>query len=84
MQWFTDSQNDCKIIQVGSMWSDLHLITMEIFQFCVDYNIALDVRWIPRSEIDKANYISRIIDVDDWQMSAACFTSLDISWGFTP
>ncbi|RMX58902.1 hypothetical protein pdam_00016337, partial [Pocillopora damicornis] len=35
---------------------------MEIFQFCVDDNFALEVQWIPRSEIDRADYISRFID----------------------
>ena len=63
------------------MRSDLHLIVMEIFQFCVEYNIVLEVHWIPRSEIDRADYISRIIDVDDWKMPAACFASLDTYLG---
>ena len=27
----------------------------------------MEVKWIPRSKIDRADYISRIIDVDDWQ-----------------
>ena len=53
-------------------------IAMESFQFCVDDNFALEVQWIPRSEIDRADYISRFIDVDDWQISA-CFASLDTS-----
>ena len=47
------------------MRSDLSLIAMESFQFCVDYNFALEVQWIPRSEIDRADYISRFMDVDD-------------------
>ena len=78
VRWFSDGQNACKIIQVGSTRSDLHFIAMDIFQLCVDY-IALEVQWITRSEIDRADYISRIIDVDDWQMSAAGFASLDTS-----
>ena len=32
-----------------------HKSCIEIFQFCVDYNIALEVKWIPRSEIDRAD-----------------------------
>ena len=38
---------------------------MESFQFCVDDNFALEVQWIPCSEVDRADYISRFIDVDD-------------------
>ena len=64
---------------MGSTRSDLHFIAIEIFQLCVHYIIALEVQWITRSEIDRADYISRIIDVDDWQMSAAGFASLDTS-----
>ena len=57
----------------------MHFIATEIFQLRVDYIIALEVQWITRSEIDRADYISRIIDVDDWQMSAADFASPDTS-----
>ena len=31
MKWFSDSQSACKIMQVGSMRSDLHAIALEIF-----------------------------------------------------
>ena len=40
----------------------MHFIAMEIFQLCVDYIIALEDHWITRSEIDRADYISRIIE----------------------
>ena len=63
---------------MGSTRSDLHAITLEIFQFCTDYGIELEVQWIPHTEIDRTDYISCIIDVDDWQISASCFMSLEI------
>ena len=47
-KWFSDSQNACKVILVGSMRSDLHAIALEIFQFCTDYGIELEVQWIPQ------------------------------------
>ena len=81
VKWFSDSQNALKIIQVGSMRSDLHPIALEIFQFCANNGIELEVQWIPRTEIERADYVSRIIDVDDWQISADCFMSLEESWG---
>ena len=81
VKWFSDSQSACKIVQVGSMRSDLHDIAPEIFQFCAIYGIKLEVQWIPRTELVKADYISRIIDIDDWQISADCFRSLEESWG---
>ena len=81
VKWFSDSQSACKIVQVGSMRSDLHDIAPEIFQFCAIYGIKLEVQWIPLTELVKADYISRIIDIDDWQISADCFRSLEESWG---
>ena len=35
----------------------------------------------PRNEIERADYISRIIHIDDWQISADCFLSLEESRG---
>lgn len=81
VKWFSDSQNACKIIQVGSMRSDLHAIAVQIFQFCANNGIELELQWIPRTEIERSDYISRIIDVDDWQISTDCFMSLEESWG---
>ena len=63
------------------MRSDLHTIVVEIFQFCANNDIELQLQWIPRTEIERADYISRIIDIDDWQISADCFKSLEESWG---
>ena len=44
VKWFSDSQNACKIIQVGSMRNDLHATALEIFQFCTDCGIELEVQ----------------------------------------
>ena len=37
--------------------------------------------WIPRSLNDKADYISRIQDFDDWKISPALFAMVDAMWG---
>ena len=60
----------------------IYMLALEIFQFCANNGIELEVQWIPRTEIERADYISRIIDIDDWQISADCFKSLEESWGF--
>ena len=80
VKWFSDSQSAYKTIQVGSMRSDLHAIAVEIFQFCANNGIELEVQWIPHTKIERASRISRIIDIDDWQISADCFMSLEESW----
>jgi hypothetical protein len=33
----------------------------------------LDIQWIPRSENEKADYISRLIDHEDWEVSGNFF-----------
>ena len=36
---------------------------------CAANNTELEVQWIPRNELERADFISRIIDTDDWQIS---------------
>ena len=52
---------------MGSTRKDLHVIAIKIFQFClfcIDNVIELEVQRIPRSELDRGDYISRIIDIE--------------------
>lgn len=78
IKWFSDSQNACRIIQVGSMRKGLLVIAwLKIFQFYVDNGIELEMQWIPRTKLDGADCISRIIDVDDWQITTSFFEFLD-------
>ena len=50
---------------------DLHRLAIKIFQFCAEHSIRLEVQWIPRTENEKADYISRLIDFDDWMSYGA-------------
>ena len=52
-----------------------------IFQICLQQGIWLDMEWIPRSKNDIADYISRIVDFDDWQVSTDIFHRIDALWG---
>jgi hypothetical protein len=36
-------------------------------------SIYIDIQWIPRSENEKAYYISRLIDHEDWEVSGNLF-----------
>ena len=64
------NQGAAKIVEVGSMKVDLHALAINIFQKCVHKNIRLEVEWIPRTENEQADAISRFIDTDDLQLSA--------------
>ena len=56
-----------EFIEVGRMKLDLH-------------SIRLEVQWIPRTENEKADYISRLIDFDDWQITHDLFLRLEELW----
>ena len=40
-----------------------------LFEVCFKHGVRLDMEWIPRGLNDKANYISRISDFDDWKVN---------------
>ena len=40
----------------------------------------MEVQWIPMSENEKANFISRLIDLDDWQLTGSFFVTLEGVW----
>ena len=62
-----------------SMRNDLHIFALykNIFNMCVGNNIELNIQWIQWKELDKTDFISRIIDIDDWQISYSVFRCLD-------
>ena len=44
-------------------------------------NISLEVEWIPRTENERADYICRILDADDWAVSDIIFNQCEQMWG---
>jgi len=60
---------------------ELHGLAIRIFQLCACNSIYLDIQWIPRTKIESADYISRFIDVDDWQLTDSCFLAINETWG---
>ena len=81
VKWYTDSPVAAKIVEVGSMTLELHRVAIKIFQLCLANRIKLEIQWIPRTENEKANYISRIIDTDDWQITEDFFALIESLWG---
>ena len=77
VKWFTDSQAAARIVEVGSMKLDLHRMARKFFDSCVQLGIYLDIQWISRTLDQQADYISRLIDVDDWQTTNDLFSSLN-------
>ena len=81
VRWFSDNQSACRIITVGSTKPHLQAIAISIFQQCCRNGIQLEATWLPRSENEKADALSRIIDTDDWSLNPAIFRLIDNVWG---
>ena len=80
VKWFTDSQVAANIVEVGSIKLGLHKKARRLFDICIRSEIHLEVQWIPRTLNQQADYISRLIDTDAWQITDE-FLSLDGLWG---
>lgn len=81
VKWFTDNKNVVNIVKKGSMKLDLQNVALKIFQFCMENSISIDTEWVPREFNDYADYISNIIDYDDWSISDTVFRNLNCKWG---
>ena len=81
VKWLTDNQGVQYIISSGSKKSHLQEGALAIFEVCLSHSIRLEVEWIPRKENERADYISRIVDVDDWMVDPMLFQQLDALWG---
>jgi hypothetical protein len=44
-----------------------------VFFICLKARIELDIQWIPRFLNEKADYLSKIIDYDDWEITPQLF-----------
>lgn len=81
IKWFTDNTSVCSIVEKGSMTRELQNIAIDIFSFCTVNCISLEIEWLPRTFNQKADYLSKIIDCNDWGLSVALFNNLDQLWG---
>ena len=53
----------------------------KVFDICKGYNIKLAVGWIPRESNQYADYISKVVDHDDWRVSPSLFRYIERKWG---
>lgn len=81
VKWFSDSQSCVQIIKAGSTKTELQSISISIFQLCLQKNIDLKIEWVPRSNNQIADNISKLHDTDDWEVSLEFFQFLDSLWG---
>ena len=60
------NQNVVHIVHAGSSIIHLQQIAVDIFSFCMTNSVSFQAHWIPRGANELADYLSRIVDPDDW------------------
>ncbi|CAH3157409.1 unnamed protein product [Pocillopora meandrina] len=56
-------------------------LAMDIFNLCLVNSIILEAQWIPRSLNERADFLSRFVDKDDWSVNPSVFRVIDAKWG---
>ena len=75
--FFTNNQNAACIIKKGRKIPELQTLALLIYSICVYHNISLFSLWIPKEENEKADALSKIIDINDLGISFAFFNFVD-------
>ena len=81
VKWYTDNQATIKIVEVGSMKLELYTLSLRIFKICYEHSLHLDIEWVPRDHNARADFISKLVDFDDWQVTEDVFKEFDGLWG---
>jgi hypothetical protein len=81
VKWFTDNQSVSRIVPKGSMVQDLQHIAYDIYRYCVQNSVTIEMEWIPRSQNEMSDYLSKIVDHDDWGISFKILNMLHDKWG---
>ena len=70
---YTDSQKAASIILKGSKVHELQSLASTVFEFCAKNDTDIHTVWISREQNTQADYLSRILDIDDWAISTEFF-----------
>ena len=81
VQWKTDNYACTRIVKSGSNKHELQVLALKIFDTCRINDIKLDVVWIPRDQNKTADYLSKCIDKDDWEITTTLFDKLNTLYG---
>ena len=79
--WFTDNFGASKVVPKGSRVPDLQEMAERIYDICESNDIELRVQWVPREAIFYADYLSKLVDHDDWCTTPKFFRLLNQLWG---
>ena len=63
------------------MKENLQAIATSFFSICLIHGISIEIQWIPREGNTQADYLSKIIDYEDWGGSEMFFNFMNELWG---
>ena len=81
IKWYSDNTNVAKVAKRGSMIKELQCMALEFNKFVIENNMQVEFEWLPRSQNQKADMISRSFDFDDWSVSQHIFDLCQARWG---
>ena len=81
ISWLTDNRAAMYVSSSGSNKSHLQDLALSIYELSRNFNINLEVNWVPRDENQIADRVSKIIDPDDWEITEEFLHFLEHRWG---
>jgi hypothetical protein len=77
-----DARNVFSILQKGGLGREhLQQICLEIFAVCLEHRVDFRPEWLPREENVRADYLSKIRDVNDFGVSSTAFAQISTAIG---
>ena len=76
VKWYTDNQATAEIVAVGSMKFEWHTPALRIVKIRYEHSIHLDIEWVPSDCDTRADFISKLLDFDDCQVTGVVFKDL--------
>jgi hypothetical protein len=77
-----DARNVFSILQKGGLGRNhLQALCLEIFSLCLAHCLHLRPEWLPQEENERADYLSKIRDVDDFGISPTVFAQVAAAFG---
>ena len=77
VELFSDNQGAGTIVDKGSPGVIINQLAIDIFVLVLHNDITLCPQWIPRSENERADFISKFLDENDWKINPMIFDQLN-------
>ena len=69
VKWFTDNRNVALILNIESKKPHSQHEILQIFNICYPRSIGIDIEWIPRTENEQSDHLSKMYDDNDWNIA---------------